>query len=62
MVRDPLDDEKVEVEIVCPSCGYRATRTAARLRRETLVTVNYETPRNQFADTMQKAPVREPIA
>lgn len=36
MARDPLD-EKVEVEIICPSCGYRATRTAARLRRETLV-------------------------
>jgi len=24
-----------EVEIVCPLCGYRMMRTAARLRRET---------------------------
>jgi predicted RNA-binding Zn-ribbon protein involved in translation (DUF1610 family) len=26
---------ETEVEIVCPSCGYRMTRTVARLRRET---------------------------
>jgi len=31
MTRDPLKD--AEVEIVCPRCGYRMTRTAARLRR-----------------------------
>jgi len=24
-----------EVELVCPRCGYRMMRTAARLRRET---------------------------
>jgi DNA-directed RNA polymerase subunit RPC12/RpoP len=24
-----------EVELICPRCGYRMTRTAARLRRET---------------------------
>jgi len=33
MARDPL--REAEVEIVCPRCGYRMTRTAARLRRET---------------------------
>lgn len=35
MARDPLRD--AEVEIVCPRCGYRMTRTAARLRRKTKV-------------------------
>jgi DNA-directed RNA polymerase subunit RPC12/RpoP len=29
---DPLKDV-AEVEIVCPHCGYRMMRTAARLRR-----------------------------
>jgi predicted RNA-binding Zn-ribbon protein involved in translation (DUF1610 family) len=33
---DPLKDA-AEVELVCPRCGYRTTRTAARLRRETPV-------------------------
>ena len=32
---DPLQD--AEIEIVCPRCGYRMTRTAARLRRRTKV-------------------------
>jgi predicted RNA-binding Zn-ribbon protein involved in translation (DUF1610 family) len=31
MARDPL--ENAEIEIVCPRCGYRMMRTAARLRR-----------------------------
>jgi predicted RNA-binding Zn-ribbon protein involved in translation (DUF1610 family) len=31
MGRDPLKD--AEIEIVCPQCGYRTTRTPARLRR-----------------------------
>jgi predicted RNA-binding Zn-ribbon protein involved in translation (DUF1610 family) len=35
MTQDPLKD--AEVEIVCPHCGYRMTRTAARLRRRTKV-------------------------
>jgi predicted RNA-binding Zn-ribbon protein involved in translation (DUF1610 family) len=26
-----------EVELVCPRCGYRMMRTAARLRRETRI-------------------------
>jgi uncharacterized paraquat-inducible protein A len=29
--------ENPEVEIVCPGCGYRMTRTVARLRRETSI-------------------------
>jgi predicted RNA-binding Zn-ribbon protein involved in translation (DUF1610 family) len=33
MARDPLKD--AEIEIVCPCCGYRMMRTAARLRRGT---------------------------
>jgi DNA-directed RNA polymerase subunit RPC12/RpoP len=33
---DPLEDA-AEVEIVCARCGYRTTRTAARLRRETMI-------------------------
>jgi predicted RNA-binding Zn-ribbon protein involved in translation (DUF1610 family) len=33
MARDPLKD--AEIEIVCPRCGYRMMRTAARLRRGT---------------------------
>jgi predicted RNA-binding Zn-ribbon protein involved in translation (DUF1610 family) len=32
MARDPLKD--AEIEIVCPRCGYRMTRTPGRLRRE----------------------------
>jgi len=35
MVADPLKD--AEIEIVCPRCGYRTTRTPARLRRTTMV-------------------------
>jgi DNA-directed RNA polymerase subunit RPC12/RpoP len=35
MVPDPLKD--AEIEIVCPRCGYRTTRTSARLRRNTMV-------------------------
>ena len=31
MARDPVTD--AEIEVVCPRCGYRMTRTAARLRR-----------------------------
>jgi predicted RNA-binding Zn-ribbon protein involved in translation (DUF1610 family) len=30
---DPVAD--AEIEIVCPGCGYRMTRTAGRLRRGT---------------------------
>jgi predicted RNA-binding Zn-ribbon protein involved in translation (DUF1610 family) len=33
MTRDPLKD--AEIEVVCPRCGYRMTRTASRLRRGT---------------------------
>jgi predicted RNA-binding Zn-ribbon protein involved in translation (DUF1610 family) len=33
MVRDPVDD--AEIEIICPRCGYRMTRSAGRLRRGT---------------------------
>jgi hypothetical protein len=29
---DPLKD--AEIEIVCPRCGYRTTRTPGRLRRD----------------------------
>jgi predicted RNA-binding Zn-ribbon protein involved in translation (DUF1610 family) len=36
MAKEPLKDE-AEVEVICPRCGYRLTRTAARLRRDTLV-------------------------
>ena len=32
-MRDPV--ENAEIEIVCPACGYRMTRTAGRLRRGT---------------------------
>ena len=31
MDRDPL--RNAEIEIVCPHCGYRTTRTPDRLRR-----------------------------
>ena len=34
MPNDPRDDE-VEVEVVCPGCGYHLTRSVARLRRDT---------------------------
>ena len=34
MAKRPTEDHS-DVEIVCPRCGYRMTRTAARLRRET---------------------------
>jgi hypothetical protein len=30
-------EDAAEVEIVCPCCGYRLTRTVARLRRDTKV-------------------------
>jgi len=33
MARDPL--KEAEIEVVCPQCGYRMVRTAARLRRGT---------------------------
>jgi predicted RNA-binding Zn-ribbon protein involved in translation (DUF1610 family) len=33
MARDPL--KEAEIEVVCPRCGYRTTRTAERLRRDT---------------------------
>jgi predicted RNA-binding Zn-ribbon protein involved in translation (DUF1610 family) len=33
MARDPLKD--AEIEIICPQCGYRMLRTAARMRRGT---------------------------
>jgi DNA-directed RNA polymerase subunit RPC12/RpoP len=33
MPQDPLKD--AEIEVVCPRCGYRMTRTASRLRRPT---------------------------
>ena len=36
MPNDPRDDE-VEVEVVCPGCGYHLTRSVARLRRDTPV-------------------------
>ncbi|HKA02195.1 MAG TPA: hypothetical protein VKE70_37045 [Candidatus Solibacter sp.] len=36
MSDDPLK-HTAEIEIVCPRCGYRMARTAARLRRETEV-------------------------
>ncbi len=32
MVKKPLGDA-AEVEIICPRCAYRTTRTVARLRR-----------------------------
>ena len=35
MAKDPLNE--AEVEIVCPRCEYRMTRTAARLRRGTKI-------------------------
>ena len=33
MAKEPLKNE-VEVEVICPRCGYHLTRTAARLRRD----------------------------
>ena len=33
---DSLED-RAEIEIICPGCGYRLARTVARLRRETPV-------------------------
>ena len=32
-----MPDPETEVEIVCTRCGYRTTRTLARLRRETKI-------------------------
>ena len=29
--------EEAEVEVICPNCGYRLARSAARLRRDTPV-------------------------
>jgi hypothetical protein len=40
MARIPVHDA-VEIEIVCPCCGYRMTRTAGRLRRTTKVVCPY---------------------
>ena len=40
MAKIPVHDA-VEVEIVCPCCGYRMTRTAGRLRRTTKVVCPY---------------------
>ncbi|HVY58627.1 MAG TPA: hypothetical protein VHA77_12320 [Xanthobacteraceae bacterium] len=37
MSKPPSRDDEAEVEIVCTHCGYRTTRTVARLRRETMV-------------------------
>jgi predicted RNA-binding Zn-ribbon protein involved in translation (DUF1610 family) len=34
MPDDPRDD-KAEVEVICPNCGYHLTRSVARLRRDT---------------------------
>jgi predicted RNA-binding Zn-ribbon protein involved in translation (DUF1610 family) len=31
MAQDPV--KEAEIEVVCPRCGYRMRRTAARLRR-----------------------------
>jgi predicted RNA-binding Zn-ribbon protein involved in translation (DUF1610 family) len=36
MAKEPLKDE-VEVEVICPHCGYHLRRTAGRLRRDTPV-------------------------
>jgi predicted RNA-binding Zn-ribbon protein involved in translation (DUF1610 family) len=36
MARHPRKVE-VEIEVICPSCGYHLRRTAARLRRDTPV-------------------------
>jgi predicted RNA-binding Zn-ribbon protein involved in translation (DUF1610 family) len=36
MAKHPRKDE-VEVEVICPHCGYHLARTAARLRRDTPV-------------------------
>jgi len=36
MANDPRPDQ-VEVEVICPRCGYRLTRSVARLRRDTPV-------------------------
>jgi predicted RNA-binding Zn-ribbon protein involved in translation (DUF1610 family) len=33
MADSPIED--AEIEIVCPRCGHRMTRTASRLRRGT---------------------------
>jgi predicted RNA-binding Zn-ribbon protein involved in translation (DUF1610 family) len=35
MGKDPLKD--AEIEIICPRCGYHMARTAARLRRGTVL-------------------------
>jgi predicted RNA-binding Zn-ribbon protein involved in translation (DUF1610 family) len=34
MADEPHDDE-AEVEVICPRCDYRLTRSVARLRRST---------------------------
>jgi predicted RNA-binding Zn-ribbon protein involved in translation (DUF1610 family) len=34
MTDDPPEDE-VEVEVICPECGYHLARSVARLRRKT---------------------------
>jgi predicted RNA-binding Zn-ribbon protein involved in translation (DUF1610 family) len=33
MARDPV--KEAEIELICPRCGYRMVRSAARLRRDT---------------------------
>jgi DNA-directed RNA polymerase subunit RPC12/RpoP len=32
-----MDKDEPDIEIVCPHCGHRLTRTPARLRRQTPV-------------------------
>ena len=39
MADHPLKNT-AEVELICPRCGYRMMRTAARLRRETGIIMN----------------------
>jgi predicted RNA-binding Zn-ribbon protein involved in translation (DUF1610 family) len=34
MADDPRNEE-VEVEVICPGCGYHLARSVARLRRDT---------------------------
>jgi predicted RNA-binding Zn-ribbon protein involved in translation (DUF1610 family) len=36
MANDPRDEE-LDVEIICPECGYHLVRSAERLRRNTPV-------------------------
>ena len=58
MLADHRLKNPAEVELICPRCGYRMMRTAARLRRETGIMMNAD--QNGKADTT-RTPTRKTL-